>query len=169
MSETIVNRVQRSGIITVDFEAWLENKTRFGLDIQPWLWQGIALKEKDFREAVEQHPWQQYENAYVAVFCSEDAIIPTWAYMLIAAKLQFVNAFCVVGTENQVIHEILKTEIAALNPEDFTDKRVVVKGCGKVEVHPDIYAQFTQKVSPHARMLMFGEPCSTVPVSKKTR
>ena len=127
----------------------------------------MILKEKDFREFLKNHDWSIYEGKNVAIICSEDAIIPTWAYMLLALKLSpFANAV-VYGNLEQLEDKLYFDAIAKINPLDYADARVVVKGCSKVPVPTSAYVEITQKLMPHAKSLMFGEPCSTVPLYKK--
>ncbi|MAX82448.1 MAG: hypothetical protein CL843_20000 [Crocinitomicaceae bacterium] len=166
----IVNRVQRSGVVTIDFEEWYPQNERNLVDLKPWLWQEMVLKEKDFREAVEQHNWEQYQDQYVAINCSVDAIIPTWAYMLIADALEPFAAFIFVGTPNEMEKAVFRKVIdKKLIPEEYEDKRIVIKGCSKYPISPDAYALVTAKLKPFAKTIMFGEPCSTVPIYRKRK
>jgi hypothetical protein len=167
MAKEIVNRVERSGIITIDFEELLAAQTPLSFDIAPHLWQGLALKEKDFRDALANTDWTEYSNQHVTVFCSADAIVPTWAYMLVASYLQKVNATAFFGTEQETIEDRLLTLLDVFPVETLENKRVVIKGCGNLPLSPSGYVRATQRVQSVAKLLLFGEPCSTVPIYKK--
>ena len=170
MAEEIVNRVQRSGIQTIDIEESYPSNPRSIVDIAPWLWEGIALKEKDFRKAVEEHDWSQYHNHFVAITCSEDAIIPTWAYMLVSSALTPYASLVVVGTNDTLEALVFRNWVDQhIQVENYENQRIVIKGCSKHPVPTDAYAYLTQKLQPHAKNLLFGEPCSTVPIFKKKR
>ncbi len=169
MADEIVNRVARSGIITLDFEELWEQHRPVPFDLAPHLWQGLALKEKDFREALDQTDWTAFSSKNVHVFCSADAIIPTWAYMLVASHLTTVNAKAFFGVENEVIEPILLQVTSAMPPSDFTDRRVVIKGCGSLDLSPATYMRLIQHIQPEAKAVMYGEPCSTVPLYRKKR
>lgn len=167
MSE-ITNKVASSGIITLDPEALLPAGKKVELDIRDQLWQGLALKEKDFRTWIAHHPWTAYTGCHVAVTCSADAIIPNWAYMLVASKLTGIAHTVVFGNRAVLLQRLAADAIDALNPEDYQDKRVVVKGCSGDEVPVSMYVDLVGKLQPVVKSLMFGEPCSTVPIFKKT-
>lgn len=171
MPEEIVNRVARSGIITLDLEEFYPPIPIKTFDIKAGLWQGLILKEKDFRAFVEECNWSQFEGAHVCVFCSEEeAIIQTWAYMLVSSKLSGTAHSVFIGTEEQFLKLHYRKELDGFMAQnDFTDRRVVVKGCGDKLVPADAYAYATTLLQPKVKMLMFGEPCSTVPVYKKSR
>jgi hypothetical protein len=130
---------------------------------------GLILKEKDFREALKNLDLTVYQNKHVAVTCSADAIIPVWAYMLVTSALQPVAREVYFGDENTVTRKILAEQIAALPIENYTDKRIVLKGCGEKPIPEEAYVQMTQRLRPVAKSIMYGEPCSTVPVYKKEK
>jgi Protein of unknown function (DUF2480) len=165
MSE-IVNKVAASGIVTLDPEALLPREPRMLIDIREQLWQGLVLKEKDFRDWLQGHNWSQYKDAHVAVTCTADAIIPNWAYMLVAAQLAPFAKTIVFGNLNQLLSTLASQVVNALPIEDYRDKRVVVKGCSDAEVPVSMYVDIVHKLQPVVRSLMFGEPCSTVPIFK---
>ena len=170
MAEEIINRVQRSGVQTIDFEETYPSNTRSVVDIAPWLWEGLALKENDFRQAVEDHDWSQYQDHFVAINCSADAIIPTWAYMLVASALSPFAALTAVGSIEVLEMSVFRNWVdRTIHPGDYENSRVVIKGCSKHPVPTDAYVYLTQKLQPHAKNIMFGEPCSTVPIYKKKR
>lgn len=166
MSE-IINKVAQSGIVTINLEELLPAGDRVALDITPWLFEELILKEKDFREYIKQHNWNQYDGKHVAVFCSADAIVPTWAYMLIAAQLSGIATTVFFGSidemEKLLFHENLKN----IRPEDYKGQRVVIKGCSDVPVPVSAYLEITQLLQPFVKSIMYGEPCSTVPVFKR--
>ncbi len=168
MADEIINRVARSGIITLDLSTFLPSEI-LSLDIAPWLWNGIALKEELFREHMEKHDWKQYASKSVHVHCSEDAIIPTWAYMLIATKLADNAHEFHIGSRVEAQVAFINAAIDALNLSELTGKRVVIKGCSAIEIPHAIYAKLTAQITPVAKMVMYGEPCSTVPLYRKSR
>lgn len=164
--EQIENKVAKSGLITLSLEDYYPRGERAEIDLAPWLYEGIMLREKDFRESVKNHHWEQYRNAYVAVYCSEDAIIPQWAYMLIGSHLAGIARKTVYGSPD-LLETLLMTE--ALDQADFSeyqDKRVILKGCGNLPIPPQAYLHFAVKLQPLVKSLMFGEACSTVPIYK---
>ncbi len=165
--EEIINKVSQSGLIQFDIEELYQPGERVLLDIKNWLFEEMILKEKDFREHLKNHDWNQYQNKYVAIFCTTDAIIPTWAYMLIASKLSGVAKKTVFGNLEKLEEELFSESISKLNLEAFKDQRVVVKGCSNIHVPVQSYVQLTTLLTPIVKSIMFGEPCSTVPVYKK--
>jgi hypothetical protein len=167
MSEIIINKVAASGIITLDLEDFYPKGEIAVLDLKDHLFMGLILKEKDFRSSLEQFNWEQFRDKYVAVTCSADAIIPAWAYMLVASYLQPLAKDVVAGDEKTLINILLIKNLTALPGEDYADKRVVVKGCGDVQIPETAYLEITNKLRPFAKSIMYGEPCSTVPVYKK--
>ena len=167
LDDPIINKVASSGLVTLDLEDYYHQGERVIYDLKDNLFMGMILKEKDFREFLKNHDWSIYEGKNVAIICSEDAIIPTWAYMLLALKLSpFANAV-VYGNLEQLEDKLYFDAIAKINPLDYADARVVVKGCSKVPVPTSAYVEITQKLMPYVKSLMFGEPCSTVPLYKK--
>lgn len=167
LDDPIINKVASSGLVTLDLEDYYHQGERVIYDLKDNLFMGMILKEKDFREFLKNHDWSIYEGKNVAIICSEDAIIPTWAYMLLALKLSpFANAV-VYGNLEQLEDKLYYDAIAKINPLDYSDARVVVKGCSKVPVPTSAYVEITQKLMPYVKSLMFGEPCSTVPLYKK--
>lgn len=167
MQETFVNKVAESGIISLDLEAYYPNTEIVEFDLKEYLFMGLILKEKDFRAALQQTNWEQYLNKYVAVLCSADAIIPMWAYMLVASYLQPVATDIVFGDKKTLINAVLLKKISAINAEEYTDKRVVVKGCGELQIPETAFLEITNKLRPVVKSIMYGEPCSTVPIYKK--
>ncbi|HQE12552.1 MAG TPA: DUF2480 family protein [Flavipsychrobacter sp.] len=166
--ETIVNRVAESGIITLDLIQYLPKEKELGVfDLKPFLFREMILKEKDYRAALLQHDWTQYEQKHIAILCSVDAIIPVWAFMLAASYLQSVAASVWLGTEEERNKQLLQQAIDAIELKEYQDKRVVIKGCGDTPIPDFAYVAITHKLRPVVKSLMYGEPCSTVPIYKK--
>ena len=163
----IINKVAQSGLITIDLEEYYVPGERVLFDIKGWLFEEIILKEKDFRNHIQNHDWKKYENKFVAITCSADAIIPMWAYMLVATNLQPVAKSVVFGDEKTLLNTLFIKNLSAINGEDYTDKRVVVKGCGDQPIPEAAYVEITSKLRPYVKSIMYGEPCSTVPIFKR--
>lgn len=167
MSDLLINKVANSGLLTLDLEAFLPKKTIKTFDLAEHLFMGLILKEKDFREALKTKDWLEYQDQYVVITCSADAIIPVWAYMLVVSYLQPVAADVFLGKEDEFLKHLFLKNLGAITLEDYKDQRVVVKGCGDVSIEPYAYAEITKLLVPVAKSVMYGEPCSTVPVYKK--
>lgn len=167
MSEVLTNKVAESGIISIDLASYLTNNEISLFDIKPYLFMELILKEKDFRAALATLDWSIYKDKVVGIFCSADAIVPMWANMLIVSGLQPFAKAIYFGDENTTRAQFLLDQIAALNINDFKDQRVVVKGCGEVPIGESAYVSITQKLRPVVKSIMYGEPCSTVPVFKR--
>jgi hypothetical protein len=165
--EEIVNRIAKSGIITIDLDLYFPQDPIIPFDIKDWLWQGLVLKEKDFRERLEIYDWESFRNTIVTIYCSADAIVPFWAFMLLAVKLEPVAKELAYGTSEQYLAMHYSKELSKLNPLDFKDKRVIIKGCGDYPVPVSSYVEITTMLRPYATSIMYGEPCSTVPVYKR--
>jgi uncharacterized protein YqgQ len=163
----LINRVANSALMSIDLEEFYPKEELAIFDLKDYLFMELILKEKDFREALKNHDWTQYQGKNLAVFCSADAIIPMWAYMLIAT---YATPFAtdIIQTEpSRVAEVIFWKKLSALNMSQFEEKRVVVKGCSDQPVPASAYLEITKKLQPIAKSIMFGEPCSTVPVYKK--
>lgn len=167
MSEEIINRVASSKLVTLDLEDYYPKGLRMLLDIKDWLLEGIVLREKDFRESVKNHDWHQYENAYVAIYCSADAIIPAWAYMLVSISLESIAKKSILGNLELLEISLYQDIISNLDVSEFHDKPVIVKGCSKKPVPVNAYLMITNKLKPVAKSIMFGEACSSVPLFKR--
>ncbi len=165
--ELIINRVEASGLISLNLEDFYPKEAIKIFDIKEYLFRGLIIKEKDFREALKSINWNEYENANVAITCSADAIIPVWAYMLVATYLQPVAKNIVLGDEEKLIETILLKNISTIKIDEYKDKRVVVKGCGDVKISDSAYVAITALLLPHVKSIMYGEPCSTVPIFKR--
>jgi hypothetical protein len=166
MSEAIVNKVSESGLITLDLEQYYPREEVVVFDLKDYLFMGLILKEKDFREALKNLELEAYRNKYVGVTCSADAIIPPWAYMLVASYLQPVARDVIMGDEKEVHKTILLQNIRGIDVNEFTGQRVVVKGCGETPIGEFAYMEVTKRLRPVAKTIMYGEPCSTVPIYK---
>ncbi|MEO8761739.1 MAG: DUF2480 family protein [Bacteroidia bacterium] len=165
--DEIINKVAQSGIVTIDLEEFYNDVPRIEFDIKPWLFQELILKEKDFRENIKTHNWSVYKDCYVALTCTADAIVPTWAYMLLTLSLEPFAKKIVYGNL-EVLETILFNEkINTLDITPFKDARIVIKGCGDKPVPIAAYVALTEKIKPVAKSIMYGEPCSTVPLYKK--
>ena len=168
MSDEIINKVAESGLITIDLEKYLPQKEEIAIfDLKDFLFMEMILKEKDFREALKKHDWEKYRNKNVAIICSADAIIPVWAYMLVTTYLQPVAKEIIVGSEKEIYKSIFIKNISSINTSEFTGSRIVLKGCGETPIDDFAYAEATRILLPVAKSIMYGEPCSTVPVYKK--
>jgi len=167
MSEAIVNKVSESGLITLDLEQYYPRDEVALFDLKDYLFMGLILREKDFREALKNLDWEAYRNKYVGVTCSADAIIPPWAYMLAAAYLQPVAKDVIMGDEKEVHKTIFLQNIQGIDVNEFTGQRVVVKGCGDRPIGEFAHMEVTKRLRPVAKTIMYGEPCSTVPIYKK--
>ncbi len=166
MSE-IVNRVANSALISIDLDDYYPLGERVLFDMKDLLFQGLILREKEFRSFVLEHDWSQYQNKYIAVFCTADAIIPSWAIMVLASKLQPYAQKVVFGTPEELEKSLFADALSVIKPESYKDAKVVVKGCGKHPVPAFAFAELTRLLTPYVSSLMYGEPCSTVPVYKK--
>jgi hypothetical protein len=164
--KTIVNRVAASGLITFDLEEYYQQGERVMLDLKDQLVEGLILKEKNFRQFIQDHNWKQYEGKFVAVTCSADAIIPMWAFMLAAIALKPYARVVEFGSLEQLEDRLFKEAMATVNWNSFKGKKVIVKGCSRYNVPPSVYVYLTTKLQPLVASLMYGEPCSTVPLFK---
>jgi hypothetical protein len=167
MSEEIVNRVANSKLVVVDLEDYYPKGKRILFDIKDWLYEGIVLREKEFRAHVNSHDWSQYKDAYVALTCSTDAIIPAWAYMLVTMYLEPFAKKVLIGDLEQLEVSLYQTIIENLDTEMFKGKPLIIKGCSNKPVPANAYILLSQKLKPIAQSIMYGEACSSVPLFKK--
>lgn len=167
--EEIVNKVSKSGLTQLDLADFKPNKKIVPFDLKDNLWQGLALKEKAFRSFAKTHDWTQYEDKVVAIFCSADAIIPSWAYMLVVSELHKKGVNGVVGDIPTVEKELIRQKIADFNTKDLENGKFIIKGCSDVSDPAFVMTELTKKLLPIASSIMYGEPCSTVPVYKKPK
>ncbi len=167
MSDEIVNRVANSGLVNFDLEAYYPKGQRQLIDLKNWLFEGLILKEKDFRQAVKDYDWAQHQDQYVAIECSADAIVPVWSYMLISNAISPYAKKVVKGNlenlESLIFYELINT----LDTEPFVNQRVIVKGCSNLPIPESAYVAITNKLSPIVKSIMYGEACSSVPIYKK--
>lgn len=166
MENEIINKVANSGLITIDLEDFYQKGERILFDIKPLLFHELMLKEKDFREFLKQHNWQNYQNKYIALTCSNDAIVPTWAYMLISLELEGIAKKVVFGSIETLETVLFDEAIQKVSFESYLDKRVIIKGCGNLPITTHAFIKFTMNLKPFAKSIMYGEPCSTVPLYK---
>jgi len=167
IQENIINKVAQSGLVTLDPASFYPQGERVLYDIKDNLYMELILREKDFREFVKAHDWAQYDAKNVAITCTADAIVPAWAYMLIANRLA-PHASEVVFGDLELLETVLFIKgISGADLEQYRDQRIVLKGCGDIPVPVSAYVELTKKLTPIAKSLMFGEPCSTVPIYKR--
>ncbi|WP_172916817.1 DUF2480 family protein [Capnocytophaga canis] len=167
MTQEIVNRVTKSALEIFDLEDYYPNERRLLLDIKEFLHEGFILREKEFREALDSYSWETYENAYVAIYCSTEAILPAWTFILIASKLQPYAKKIVQGDLQSLEVAIFQDIIAGVDISYLIDKPVIVKGCSKKTIPEEAYVMAVQRIQPIARSVMFGEACSAVPIYKR--
>jgi len=169
MAEEIINRVTNSKLKVIDLEDYYPNGQRILFDIKDWLLEGLVLREKEFRAHVAEHDWSQYNNCYVALHCSTDAIVPDWAYMLISLELQNYSKLTVIGTLEDLESLIYSSIIAELDLGVYQDMPVIIKGCSNKPVPANALVLLSQKLKPIAKSIMFGEACSSVPLFKRKK
>lgn len=167
--EPIVNRVENSDVTVFNLEDLWDERPVVELDVEPFLFEGLVLREKDFREKVQAHDWSTYRDRHVAVYCSVDAIIPTWAFMLIASKLEGVARSVGLGREEDLVRDHFVRAIERVDWSEYASLPVVIKGCGSRLVPPNAYVLATQKLQGVAGKIMYGEPCSSVPLWRRRR
>lgn len=167
MSKEIINRVANSGLITLDFKDLRPQNKRVELDIKKYLFQELVLKEKDFRAQIKELNLDDFKGTFVHIYCSSEAIVPTWAYMLLASTLEGVSKKVVFGNAQDLEVAIFEQMIESLNLDDYKDQRVIIKGCSEFHIPTQAYVKLTEKLRPVVKSLMFGEACSTVPLYKK--
>ncbi len=167
--QPLVNRVANSGLITLNLEDYFPKAEIALFDLKDYLFMELILKEKDFREALKAHDWSQYKDKILLVYCSTDAIIPVWAYMLVTTYATPFVQDIYQGQQEEYYRAFYKNALTAIDPADYEDKRIVIKGCSDLPVPAAAYLELTKLLRPHAKSIMYGEPCSTVPIYKKPR
>jgi hypothetical protein len=167
MEEAIINKVAESGLVTLDLEKYYPREEIKLFDFKEYLFMGLILKEKEFREAVKNSDWETYRGKIVGIICTADAIIPPWAYMLVVSYLQPVARDVITGDEKEVYKTSFLKNIQGINANEYVGQRIVIKGCGEKIIEEFAYAEITKLLLPVAKTIMYGEPCSTVPVYKK--
>lgn len=170
MTAGIENKVDKSGLITIDLGDYAPQSELEVFDIKDWLYQGLILKEQDFKDAIKKHDWSEYEGKLVTIYCSNDAIVPVWAYMTLASKLKPYAQGIYFGGFEEALNQIFQQNLnSRINPENYQDSKIVIKGCGDVTITNGAFVHLTAMLQPYVRSIMYGEPCSTVPVYKKPR
>ena len=169
MEEGIINRVANSELVTIDLTDYVPTTPISEFDIKNLLFNGIVLKEKDFRKSLKEFDFSIYKNTIVALHCSADAIVPMWAFMLITSYLQTANTDVYYGKKKDVFLKLFTENIDNINSLDYENKKVIVKGCGQIQLNECLYIAITKKLQNKVRSLMFGEACSAVPVFKKSK
>jgi hypothetical protein len=167
MEEEIINRVALSKLVVVDLEDYYPKGKRTVLDIKDWLFEELVLREKDFREHVKQHDWSKYQDNFVALTCTSDAIVPAWAFMFLTMQLQPYAKKTVIGSLEQLETSIYQDIIENLDIQTFADKPLIIKGCAHKPVPANAYIMLSQRLRPIAKSIMYGEACSSVPLYKR--
>ncbi len=167
--ELIINKVAESGLITLNLETYFPKEEFAVFDLKDYLFMELILKEKDFRAACKANDWSQYKNKILLIYCSTDAIIPMWAYMLVAQHAANIAHTIFQGTREEYLKAHYAKIISELDISEWNDKRVVIKGCGDLDVPAEAYVGITRVLTPRVLSIMYGEPCSTVPIFKKAR
>ena len=165
--EEIRNKVKESGLVQLDLATYKPKLALMGLDLSEQLWQGFVLKEKDFRDWIKNHNWAQYAGKAVYIHCSTDAIIPTWAFMLVSSALQKENVYSQVGSELELAKALISEEICSIDAAALQDQRVIIKGCSDIQDPAFAMSYLVRFLQPYVKSIMYGEPCSTVPIFKK--
>lgn len=167
MSEEIINRVANSKLVTFNLEDLYPKGERVSFDISSWLMEGIVLREGEFREKAKEHNWDQYQDKYVALFCSTDAIVPGWAYLLLSLHLTPHSKRVTVGTLDELESILFAELLQNVDLSEYTDKSVIIKGCAHKPIPQNAYVLLAQKLQPLAKSIMYGEACSSVPLFKR--
>jgi len=167
MSDKIINRVSNSDLITIDLSDYSPSRAILEIDLKDFLFDGVILKETEFRYQLKKIDFSSFSNKVVAIYCSAEAIIPMWAYMLVASHLNNVSSEIHSGTKTEVFQKLFLQKIEGINPAEFKDKKVIVKGCGSIKISEEHYIAISKKLLPYVDSLMFGEACSSVPIFKK--
>jgi hypothetical protein len=167
IQENFVNKVAASGLMTLNLEDYFHPGERIVYDIKDNLFHGLMLREKDFREFIKSHDWSAYADKNIAIICSADAIVPTWAYMLLANKMKPYANEVVFGSLETLEATLFVRALSKINVNSFANERVVIKGCADIEVPVAAYVEITNLLTPVVKSIMYGEPCSTVPIYKR--
>jgi len=166
MEDTLINKVAQSALLTLNLEQYYPKDEIISFDLKNHLFMQLILKEKDYREDLKNIDWSIYTNKVIAIHCSADAIIPLWAYMLAVSYLQPFAKDVIFGTESEVFKYLFLKNLEKINPAEFEGKRVVVKGCGDKKIPETAFVEITKIIRPVVKSIMYGEPCSTVPIFK---
>lgn len=165
--EEIRNKVKESGLVQLDLADYKPTVQLVGIDLSAQLWQGLVLKEKDFRDWIKNHNWTQYQGKAVFIFCSTDAIIPTWAFMLVTSALEKENVYSQVGSEIELAKALIQEAICSIDIDEIKDQRIIIKGCADIADPAFAMSYLVRLLQPNVKSIMYGEPCSTVPIFKK--
>lgn len=169
MAEELINRVANSGLITLNLENFFPPEEVLQFDLKDYLFMELILKEKEFRQALKEHDWEQYRGKHLLVFCSSDAIIPVWAFMLVGAYAAPIATSLFQGTKDEFYKQAFMQALSRFDAQQYEGARIVIKGCSNKPVPPAAYVELTRLLQPHAQSIMYGEPCSTVPIFKRPR
>lgn len=167
VNKEFVNKVASSGLVTLNLEDFYDHSERILFDMKDCLFMGLILKEKDFRQFIKDHDWKQFEGKHVAIACSADAIVPTWAYMLLVPAIQPFAKSIYMGSLVELEKNLILKSLSVLNLDDYKDQKVVIKGCGDLPIDNAAYVEITRMLAPIVKSIMYGEPCSTVPIMKR--
>lgn len=165
--EKIIEKIKNRPLTTLNLEDYYDKGERVIFDLKDNLFQGLILREKDFRTFVKEHNWEQYKGKNVAIMCSTDAIIPQWAFMLVAIKLEGIANMICFGDLADLEQKLFDNALSKINPENYKDAKLVIKGCGEIEIPSYAYVEITRLLKPYVFSLFYGEPCSTVPLYKR--
>ncbi len=166
MTEEIINRVANSKLVTINLEDYYPQGQRILFDVKDWLFEGLVLREKDFREQVKNYDWSQFQDKYVALTCSSDAIIPAWAFLLLSISLESYAKKTVIGNLELLETTIYQDVLNNLDVSEFKNKSIIIKGCSKKPVPQNAYIMLAHKLKPLVKSIMYGEACSSVPLFK---
>jgi len=167
MADTIENKVAASGLINLNLEDFYPKGKRIQIDLKEFLFEGLILKEKEFRSVVKSYDWNEYKDAFVAIHCSVDAIVPTWAYMLVSVHLEPHAQKIVFGDLNTLETILFHENLEKIDLEKYRNEKIIINGCGNLPIHESAYVEITRILKPVVQSLMFGEACSTVPLYKR--
>ena len=165
--EKILEKIKNRPLTTLNLEEFYDNGERVVFDLKDNLFQGLILREKDFRAFIKDHDWAQYEGKNVAITCSVDAIIQQWAFMLVAVRLEGIANMISFGDLAALEQKLFDGALSKINPEDYQDAKLVIKGCGDIQIPSYAYVEITRLLKPYVFSLFYGEPCSTVPLYKR--
>ena len=169
MADTIVNRIAESALITFDLEDLYQIGERKSIDLSQWLYEGLILKEKEYRAHLNAHEWSTYQDQFISLHCSTEAILPAWAFLLLTTYLQPFARKVVIGSIQDLEVQLFSEEIQLLDVTPFKDKPVIIKGCSDKTVPQDAYVKLITKLQPVVKSLFFGEACSSVPLYKRKK
>jgi hypothetical protein len=168
--EEIVNKVAQSSLMVFDLEDYYPDNNHIAMiDVSEWLFGGFILREDEFRNKLKETDWSVFQDKYVGLYCSEDAVLPAWTYALVAVHVAPFALRVIHGNKNQVIIAWYEDVLQKIDYAEYTEKPIILKGCSKKEVPNEVYTIVIQKLTKVARSIMFGEACSAVPLFKKKK